>query len=237
MKKIKSILCIGDSLSMPRNTVLYKDTWYSKLKKEFPNIDFNPQFKRAITTDVLVEWGGGDFETIESFPFGSDCLEFYKPDIVILQLGIVDCAPRLIRNGSLNFYISKILKGKLLKIYFSFLKRYTNRNSYNVKVSKDKFRNNIENYLKRCKNEKIYKVIIIGICYPNDIMIKKNQLITNNVNDYNNIFKDISKKYNFVKFISPLDARKYNYEIYVDGYHPNTAGNRLVYDSLLKEFI
>ena len=146
MKKIKSILCIGDSLSMPRDTLLYKDTWHSKLKKEFPNIDFISQFKRAITTDVLVELGGGDSETIESFPFGSDCLEFYKPDIVILQLGIVDCAPRLIRNGTLKFYISKILKGKLLKIYLLFLKRYTKRNSYNVKVCKDKFRNNIENY-------------------------------------------------------------------------------------------
>lgn len=50
-------------------------------------------FRRGLTTDVLNTLGGGDI-----FTYGSDCLEHFMPDIVILQLGIVDCAPRLFKK-------------------------------------------------------------------------------------------------------------------------------------------
>tara|TARA_B110001452_G_scaffold119986_1_gene99552 strand:+ start:11406 stop:11687 length:282 start_codon:yes stop_codon:yes gene_type:complete len=90
------VLCIGDSTSLPGRSNKYEDTWIFKLKKRYTNWDFITFFKRALTTNVLIEMGGGD----ENYPNpeGADCLEHYLPDKVIIQLGIVDCAPRLLNN-------------------------------------------------------------------------------------------------------------------------------------------
>ena len=44
--------------------------------------------KRASTTERLVTEGG---EGDSSNPYGADLLEYYRPDIVVMQIGIVDC--------------------------------------------------------------------------------------------------------------------------------------------------
>lgn len=46
-------------------------------------------FKRSLTTEVLIKMRGGE-SGIDSYPNVADCLEFFEPDIVVLQLGIVD---------------------------------------------------------------------------------------------------------------------------------------------------
>ena len=86
MKKKIKILCIGDSLTLPRNGVNYEDTWFYLIKQNFLNFEFISSFKRAITSNILNE---------------HDSLELYSPDYAIIQLGIVDCAPRLIKEASL----------------------------------------------------------------------------------------------------------------------------------------
>ena len=219
------ILCIGDSLSLPGHGNKYEDTWFFLLKRALKKIEFISYFRRASTTRELINLGGD----------GSDCLEIYNPEVVILQLGVVDCAPRLIVPKSISYYLLKLIPYRLHKVYIALLKKVKIRKSKKVYVKKKNFQKNIESYLRRCITAKVRKVIIIGICYPDSRIIDKSPYFVKNVTEYNAIYIEMGKKYDFVKVIFPLNAAKHLKNIYDDGYHPNKYGNALVFKSLRKE--
>ncbi len=232
---MKKILCIGDSLTLPRGEdVKYENTWFYLLKHYFQDIDFISFFKRGITTNILVQEGGGDKNTAEKYPFGADCLEHYKPNIIILQLGIVDCAPRLLKQGMETKLVNHLPK-KIANIYIKLIKTTRKRNTANTYVSLKKFEDNLINYFERCKNQNIEKLIIIKIAIPSQEMVDKNPEIIKNVIKYNAVYDKLEKKYPFVNSINPLDSSKTNEIIFTDGYHPNAKGNTFVY-SELKDF-
>ncbi|GAB4284891.1 MAG: hypothetical protein Kow0068_10090 [Marinilabiliales bacterium] len=222
---MKKILCIGDSLSLPGHGNKYEDTWIYKLRQKFESqgYHFITFFQRALTSDVLIKQGGD----------GSDCLEIYEPDIVILQIGIVDCAPRLISPGSFNYYFIKVIPSKLKPIYLNFLKKIKKRNAKRVYVKPDKFKSNIHAYLQRCSDINIEQILIIGICTPDERMIKKNPEIIKNVKLYNKILQNEAANFSFANIIFPLDPQRSSEMIYEDGYHPNPVGNNLVYNELI----
>lgn len=168
---MKKILCIADSLGLPGHLNKYEDTWFYKLKQYFPNSDFISFFKRQLTTDVLVTMGGGE-GGVDNWPKGADCLEGYMPQVVIIQLGIVDCAPRLLTNY--DKVIMKILPKYFQKSYLSVIKTIRKRNVANTLVPFEKFKSNLNRYIKRA--EKIdAKIIFISISVPDKNMVKKKQ--------------------------------------------------------------
>jgi hypothetical protein len=103
------VLIISDSLAFPRvfpELVSYPETYISILKKQFPKIDF-----------IHVGIGGGTIKALYQYS------EYYhktlKPDLVFIQSGIVDCAPRTLtlieseiikRIPFLNNFIFKIIR-------------------------------------------------------------------------------------------------------------------------------
>ncbi len=232
--KNNKILCIGDSTSLPGHMNAYEDTWFFKLKQALPNNDFNSIFRRSISTNILVTEGGGT-EGIDKLPLGADCLEFYNPSIVIIQLGIVDCSPRLLNN--FDKLVLKILAESSKKKYINIIKKIRKRKVTNTVVSQNQFVENLKKYIERCSFIELSLLILISIPYPSEAMVRKNKEVGINVEKYNELISDFSKKHSFVKVITPLDCRKYKEEIYEDGYHPNTLGNQLVYQEIIEAII
>lgn len=78
------ILFLTDSLSLPRvneeEIVLYEDTYLYKLREEF---------KESLIVDSAI--GGATIKDLYAQVF---YYKSFNPDIVVLQTGIVDCAPR-----------------------------------------------------------------------------------------------------------------------------------------------
>ncbi len=224
------ILCIGDSLALPGHDNNYEDTWFYKLEMAFRDFVFISFFKRAITTEILVTEGGGGVNEPDK---GADCLEFYMPDIVILQLGIVDCAPRLIkRKGVFNQVLQKT-PSKLRGMVFSGLKTVKKRSVENADVSPKEFSNNLQKYLSRCVKSTVKKVIIIKICTPNEIVKEKSPEIVYAVELYNSIIDELGQKFDIVSIVDPLASN--TKQIFEDGYHPNPDGNHLVFTALQRE--
>ncbi|MBC6110551.1 SGNH/GDSL hydrolase family protein [Pedobacter fastidiosus] len=220
------ILCIGDSLSLPGHGNQSKDIWFSKLQEEYKEWLFFSLFKRSITTNILVEEGGGD----DTFPGGADCLEFFMPQAIVIQLGIVDCAPRLFGFKSLLPKILNLFPAKPRHLSFKMIKKLKKRKAKNAYVSPEKFEFNLTNYLNRCAACEVKKVIFIKICTPDESFIKKNQDILTAVKLYNNILDKMVQNYSFFETINPLSN---NLEgIYEDGYHPNPLGNERVFEEL-----
>jgi lysophospholipase L1-like esterase len=231
---MKKILCIGDSLSLPGHLNKYEDTWIYKLKTEFPEIDFITFFKRQLTTEALVSMGGGA-EGIDNLPKGADCLEFFEPQIVILQLGIVDCAPRLLKKHE-RIIVSK-LPTFISKKYIDVIKKIRPRKITNTIVPPETFKKNLENYIQRSISCRVQKIIFLQIPYPDNSMISKNKQIEKNVSLYKNIIFDLQQSINkthsnFITAIDPLDSRLYKEAIFEDGYHPNKKGHSLISNQL-----
>ena len=222
------ILAIGDSLSLPGHSNEYEDTWSYLIKKRFPAFDHITLFRSAITSKILVEEGGGS----ELFPLGSDCLEHFRPNIVILQLGILDCAPRLFRKNSLLLKLIKHLPKSLSRSVLDLFKKYRRRSTKRSYVSLSEFTRNFQNFFDRCAKNQVVKVIAIAIPFPGSKMIQKNPEIISAINLYNERLKKLSDSYSFLKIVNPLDQENSKHGIYHDGYHPNPKGNELVFHSL-----
>ena len=168
------------------------------MKNYFKDLDFITYLQRSLTTNTLVSLGGGG---TDNFPRGSDLLEYYMPDIIIVQLGIVDCAPRLFNKDKL---IMKIID-RLPKFFKTFIYntklKITGRIAENSYVSLNVFKKNLIDYLDRAKQNNIRKIIFIAISYPDERMKRKNPKIYDQVDLYNKVLFSMSELYdNVIRF-------------------------------------
>lgn len=206
-------------MGLPRESVPYEDTWIYTLKRRRKDLDFIPIFKRSLTSESLND--------------KDEFLEYYNPEIVILQIGIVDCAPRYIKRNSLLYKVILSLPSKAKTLFWSIYKKVFKRSIKRVDVPITRFENNLRNYCDLCKISKIQKLIIIKICTPSQSMSKNNPLILKTVKNYNAVLDGIGSDFTFVKLLNPLNID--NDINYVDGYHANKWGNKLVADDILNE--
>jgi len=212
----KRILCIGDSLGLPRKDESYIHTWYYKISQFYKEFEFIPRFMRAMTTENLTSIN----------PL--DSLENFEPNIVILQVGIVDCSPRLLPK---DFFFTKLIG--ILPKYFSspiwrVIKKITIRRVRFADVSPFNFKKNLYDYFSRCNKLGIEKLVFIKISKPGTNMIIKNKHIVSQVELYNNLIDKVSKQFAFVELINPLEDGLDDYYI-SDGYHLNKNGHNQIF--------
>jgi hypothetical protein len=84
MANIPIVLVLTDSLAFPRfepEVVSYQETWVALLKRYFPQIDFVHCGRGGATIDDLFKHSAYYHWTM-------------RPAMVLVQVGIVDCAPR-----------------------------------------------------------------------------------------------------------------------------------------------
>lgn len=214
------VLIIGDSLSLPRDEVQYEETWpYLLSEKSGENFHVINLSRRASTTKRL------DIE-------GKDVFEYYNPDIVIIQLGIVDCSPRLM--GSMESKIVSLLPKLLRKKYISIIKKVRNRSEKRVKVKLNHYRKYLLNYIKKV-NEYNCKIICLKIGNVGKSTLVKNPKINISIENYNNVLKEICSSFD-LQFIDPFfnssDVNKGEYTI-DDGYHLSAKGNQVISSTII----
>ena len=208
------ILCVTDSLGLPRNGVLYESTWYYKLSHYFHNIDFSPKLQRSLTSEDILN---------------ADFSDFYNPNIVILQIGICDCAPRLYKRKRLFWIVlERVFRGYFYKI----IKKIRTRTPERADVSFEAFVRNINNYynlLKKNSNFKLLVIILIGA--SDDVNISnKSPYFHDNIKKYNSVLHSYNK-YDDVVVIDPLGGLTKEFFV-EDGYHLNHLGNDVVFNKL-----
>ncbi len=220
--KQKKIVIITDSVSMPRPGIPYEDTWTYLLKREFPGHDFIDRPARGSTSTRLVTEGGG----------GVDLLESYMPDIVILQLGMAECAPRLFDKRGLEFYIvSRIMPERIRRRYIEFVKKHRTRDPQVTDVDPEQFRANITSFFDRAARIGA-RVIILPILPPTGEYIRKSPHIEKNVDLYNNIYRETSARFPNTVIVDPFRKGVDINEIAVDETHINPVGLKMIFDAL-----
>ncbi|MFN7491383.1 MAG: hypothetical protein ACK5RG_00580 [Cyclobacteriaceae bacterium] len=221
MHSAKRILCVGDSLGLPRNEVKFEKTWFYLVKYSFPEHEFIAQFTRGITTKSLCGDNSNDY------------LEFYSPQILILQIGIVDCAPRYFKSNSIILKLVSILPGYFKRMTWALIKKFVKRTPNNADVTSFEFKENLTSYLLRAETMKLNRVIIIKIGNPGEAMLRQNPLIRDQVINYNKVLNDISLSFRFVQLIDPLNEGASGLYL-ADGYHLSEVGHSKVFDEISK---
>ncbi len=231
---MKKILVIGSSMTMPRNEIKYEDTWLYNLTINMPEWNIIDKSRRASTTDRLVIEGGGDLDSLSKYPKGSDLLEFYMPDLVITQIGITDCAPRLLNRKKKSTRLLDILPYKLKSKIYKLLKQKKVRSKKNSYVTPQKFNENLINYFERCAKTDT-RVIVILISKPTKLVLTKNPELAESIKEYNDLFLQVSSSYSFVKCIVPFEDVYDMEKVSLDEFHINKEGHEYIYDKLIKE--
>lgn len=219
--KRKKIMIITDSIAMPRPDIRYEDTWVYLLKKEFPHYDFIDRPVRGSTSTRLSPQHGG-----------LDLLETYMPDIVILQQGMAECAPRLFRKRSLEYYIvSRILPARIREWYIDFVKKHRGRNPDITDVEPEQFRANIAGFVRRARSISA-RVIIIPILPPAEILLKKSPHILKNIDRFNEIYHEAARSFPNVIIVDPFREGTDINALAIDEIHVNKKALRMIFDAL-----
>lgn len=208
------LLLITDSLGYPRITpeiVNYDETWCHLLsKKKYDAYQFS--FGGATVLLLLKQAKG--------------YLKLYHPDIVIVQAGIVDCAPRALTKQE-NYLINKYwITRELMRICArKIIPVLRKRNIAYTPLSQ--FEKSVLGF-KKLFHDKLFWVGILpaGIDYE-----QKNPGITNRIYAYNQIVKD-SIGTQFID-MSEID-QKY---LMSDHHHLNIFGHRYVAEKVIEKII
>lgn len=196
------ILLLTDSLGLPRNfpeTCSYEKTWPFLLNNEHYQIQ-----------KVLI--GGstsGDLLKQTSYHVA------FNPDIVFVQVGIVDCVPRFMTKKEMGFIaINKYLE----KFVYKVMARESIRNFREVTYTRlDVFEDNLKKIQSKFKNSRVF---FIEIMPAFDGYEKKVKGIKQKVLAYNNIIKQHNH-------ISTTDFTEQ--DLMTDFHHLTEAGNKKLY--------
>lgn len=211
---MKKILVITDSLGLPRpapEVVEYEQTWVYMLSQQ---------------SQVWQHSSGGS--TIRELYSQIEYFKMFNPDIVIIQSGIVDCAPRAMSKFE-NEFINKVwLTKKLAKKFLkektlNFLRRkrscfYTSAYDYEKFV----------NLFKKAFSDKLYWV---GIVPANAGYEKKIPGITLQIEKYNKILnRNLSGKFINSDNLTEKDVMS-------DFIHLTVSGHLSVFENIKKQIL
>ena len=227
-RRKKLVLIIADSMAMPRTGVPYGQTWPYRLRTSKPQLDFIDKTRRASTALRLNTEGGGDSP---DSPAGADLLEHYRPDIIILQVGITDCAPRYFDKNSLSWKVfSNLVPASARRWYIRHLKRHGSRSPSRADVKPQQFVDALEKFFGRAQAADT-RVLVIPIAPVTGEFVRKSPLINSCIDKYNAIYAELAEQFENVQVLDPFRGSDVE-DMAVDEFHVNWKGHALVAQEL-----
>ncbi|MEP0177520.1 MAG: hypothetical protein ABJH28_02745 [Paraglaciecola sp.] len=217
----KKVIIITDSLGLPRSTpepVTDDQTWVYKIMDYFgKDYRFRLFRHRGMDTTSLVHHLNNN-------------LSVYKDiDIVIMQVGIVDCYPRalsrknLLKVKAMPNWVQNLIHRMINKYYKFFVELSDNRYVTPTKFSQNL--DSIKNYFKSSK------VFVIPIAPANVVYRDKNSKIENSIKEYNELHLQTFENRFLKETYCSMDAESI---VLSDGHHLSVLGHQEVYLSVKK---
>lgn len=232
---MKNLIILGDSLSCPRpwEGVGTADTYAYIVQRELRGSIYvqNLAYSDRCTADYITD------------SFTKTYIQSANADYVVIQLGIVDCAPRLLTtferaigfigrkskftNALFNKYIRWKSKHRLFFTKFFPLTR----------VQLTAYENNIETIIKNFSASNVVNdFYFINIAYPGSFLTEKSFGILENIEKYNAALKRVSLQCSSkVQIIDLFSATKLNpsWIASADGHHILKAAHLWIADEIL----
>jgi acyl-CoA thioesterase-1 len=220
---------ITDSLSLGRidydkekkvdNVTIYQyDTWVNLIA--IPDLYVNAQRER--TTEFLLS------ETCQY-----ECIDLVDPELIIVQIGVVDCAPRVISRFEKKIMnlplFPKFIRERIIKSRSKNRTKLTLQNPLKkVYVNLQDFQSNLIEFSKRNSKSKI---LYIPIIYDESTL---DVSFVNNCKLYNEAILEISKKEPNFLCLNVDSILKKSKNFCKDGYHLSSFGHRSIKNKIRK---
>jgi hypothetical protein len=209
---MKKVLILGDSLPLPRykpELCLYNDTWPALIQKDYKV--------------HMVAIGGG---TIKDLYRQMEYHMPFQPDYVILQCGIVDCAPRALGKLELevmqSLWMTKRLVLPLVKRQNRIL-REVRKKTYTPPKQFESFLGKIK---KSLADIPVFSIGILPTCSEYERIVPG---VTKRVEQYNDILLRFFNK----NFISTAEIDRNG--IMSDFIHLNGEGHQFISNKILSK--
>ncbi len=215
--------------------IYLKDTYSYKLQQHLPFGNY------------VINWSAGSnsSRSIRSKSVLTNLLTS-EPAFVIIQVGIVDCAPRLLSTVE-RFVVGLMIRipilGVFARMYISFKSHYRihltkifKRTCVPLVEYRDNMRFVIESIL---QTKRIEKVAIINIASPGDYLISRSYGICNNIKLYNSIIDEIAnaqKENILVVNLHEITERNPSWINQSDGHHITAEAHDWIAKQLLRLF-
>lgn len=182
------IVVMADSLAMPRQegegNIAFEATYpylldqslRRQLGSQTPVVIERGMRRRTIEY-VLDEW----FELVE----------LRTPDVVVVHVGIVDCAPRVFLRRERRF-VENLRPARLRNLVLSFVHRHRRaivKRRGRVYVPPDRFSALVAQVVQKAKQNKLRSLVFVNIITPPAEMEERSPGFIENVNTYNEILK------------------------------------------------
>ncbi len=227
------ISIIGDSLPMPRITeeeeILIEQTWPSLLQNHL----------QKINNEVLIVNFSERRRSSVSFKNSSlysEAIDFVKPDILLMQVGVVDAAPRIFSSKEYALINHKYFPHFLRNIIIR--SRKVRRNKIQEKDRLRKVYTPLPLFTKYwefffSKVEREIKIIVIPILGDLERMDNKSYGFKQNILDYNSQLKLLSTKRENVFFLDSLNLDHIHF--CQDHYHLSIIGHKVIANEIVNK--
>ena len=213
------ILCVGDSLALPREECPYESTWFYQLQQAFPQHEFIDYFKRGLLISDALHM----YDTY---------YQFYSSDVAVIQTGICDCSPRYINDQKLIVVAVKSVFKKLgLESLFWKIVKLRKRRQACVYTKYDRFKSDYELLVHKLLSSGTRRIILVKIGHAAPSVLPRNPKMNENVDKYNSVIDQLAnEEKEKVIAVGPLEEAID--ENFVDGYHCNPKGMGVVYEQI-----
>jgi acyl-CoA thioesterase I len=227
------IALLADSLALPREDVggtgllevTYPFLLDQSLRRKFgaaAPIIFERGMRRRTIEYVLDEW--------------NELVELRKPQIVIVHVGIVDCAPRVFLRREASM-VANIRWARLRDRIFKFTHDHRRRIvefRRKVYVPLPRFERLVQQVVEKARETEVKSLVFINIIRPPDSVEERSPGFQSNVIAYNQVLQRQTRH----AFISLIDLNRMVYDaggpeaLMVDGIHLNEHGHMLLAQEL-----
>lgn len=204
------ILVLSDSLGLPRDEpqeVLYEQTWPSLLA----------QSGHTVLQSSL--GGATSFDLMRQAVY----LKMFLPDVVVLQVGIVDCAPRALsyhENIIYNYWwLTRKILGRLMMYFGPRIRNWRNI----AYVKPENFCENLQKIRSSLSQSRIYAV---GILPASDQYEQALPRIQQRVAQYNGLLHELFGAGYIDMNSMPAEG------IMSDFHHPNAIGHSFLFEKI-----
>lgn len=231
MKKLLTIL--GDSLTMPRQEVLFTSTYPYILNEKISNNFFlaNNSHRGNSIVNLL------DIDNKTGYRI--EDIDYYNESTyIIVHLGIVDCAPRIfsekeylkLQNRFFGRFIIKIKEKYRFFFTKYFPKVYTDINTFESQY------NQLIDYI--LQTTRVKKILIINIADTNQKNKLKSYNFEKNIDDYNLVLSEIALKNQRVELIDINSISKQkNSFLLDDGIHLSIEAHQAIANIIYEKVI
>lgn len=228
----KVVSIIADSLALPRHKK-DGDTAYAKTYPYLLRLLLGAEGYH------FVEAGKRSRTILDAVAEYDELVTLRKAEILILHVGLVDCAPRVFTEEK-RYFISQlpwVLRAPILKFIKLARPYFIDGREIIQWVPPEKFKTTCTDIIARAKNDRLKRVIFIDILMPNDEVENRSPGFRKCVDEHNAIIHALTADDGFLQVvnINPLiDGNGGNAALTVDGMHLNDEGHRLLTDQLAR---